>query len=726
MSDKKIISFLCFVKKIGLAIILLLRVSLLQAQTPVGPGADDATEQKIEKIAEEAGEDLDANTLLDKLNYYRENKININRTTREELKDLLLLDDIQVEAIFRHINKFGEFLTLQELQVIDELDQETIIRILPFIKLDNTKIFEKISLRKIFAEGKNSLMIRGQQVLEEQAGYENQNDSTYALNKSYAGSQQKIYAKYRFTSGNRVSIGFTAEKDAGEEFFKGTQKFSFDSLLNDMKTLNKIIEGPQHTGFDFYSAHLFIKGNGIIRNIALGDFQAQYGQGVVLWSGLAFGKSSDVMNLKRNARGILPYTSSDENAFLRGGAIALGIKKFQLDVFYSRHKIDGRVVSSIDSLTVEDIIASFQTGGYHRTSSEYRDRHTLTESHIGGHFGYKGTNLTMGVTALSTEYSLFRFPVPFGYNKYDFSGDKNFNSGFDISYLYKNVSLFGEVGQSKNGAKGYLGGALISLDPRFAVSLLHRHFDKDYHAMMSNAISENSEDQNETGTMVAVSAKPIRHFRLNAYYDQFSFPWLKFQVDAPSKGYEYLVQLGYTPNKVFDAYIRIKQQNKPENFPGDLVIINGLQDVVQTNYRFNLKYKISKAITLANRVEYVTLNKESTGVQKGFMIYQDINYKPMQGKVSFSLRYILFDTDSYDTRIYAYENDVLYAYSIPSYYYKGSKYYLLLNYNITRGIECWVRVGRISYQNQSEIGSGLDVIDGSYKTEVKAQIRFQF
>ncbi|MEO8088222.1 MAG: hypothetical protein ABI763_15485 [Bacteroidota bacterium] len=703
---------------------VLLYSSNLHAQTPVDPPTDDATEQKIEKIAEEAGEDVDANTLLDKLNYYREHKINLNHTSREELKDLLLLNDIQVEAIFTHILTEGDFLAIQEIQTIDELDPESILRILPFVKVDNAGVFEKFSLRKIFTEGKNSLLIRDQQVLEEQPGYENQNDSTYNANKSYAGSQQKLYAKYRFTSGNRVSIGFTAEKDAGEEFFKGTQKF--DPYRGQLSSINKVIEGPQQPGFDYYSAHLFIRGNGFIRTIALGDFQTQYGQGVVLWSGLAFGKSIDILNLKRNARGILPYTSSDENFFMRGGAIAFGYKKFQLDVFYSRHKIDGHVVNSTDTLTVEDIISAFQTGGYHRTSSEYRDRHTITESHTGGHLSYKSNNLTVGVTALTTKFSLYRFPVPFGYNKFDFSGDHNFNSGVDISYLYRNVSLFGEAGRSMNGAIGYLGGALIALDPRFSLSLLHRHFDKDYHALLSNAISENSKDANETGTMVGISAKPVRAIQVNAYYDVFSFPWLKYQVDAPSKGYEYVAQVNFTPGKTFDTYFRIKQQNKPENFPGIDVPVNGLQDVIQTNYRFNLKYKITKAFTLSNRIEYVTLNKKSTGTQKGYMMYQDISYKPMKSKVSLSLRYVLFDTESYDTRIYVYENDVLYAYSIPSYYYKGSKYYLLIHYSIVRGIDCWFRIGRIAYDNQQTVGSGLDLIDGPHKTEIKAQIRFQF
>lgn len=226
--------------------------------------------------------------------------------------------------------------------------------------------------------------------------------------------------------------------------------------------------------------------------------------------------------------------------------------------------------------------------------------------------------------------------------------------------------------------------------------------------------------------MIGISAKPIRFFQINAYYDMFSFPWLRYQVDAPTKGYEYLAQIDYAPNKIFDAYFRVKQQNKPEDFPGTDVLINGLQDVKQTNYRFNIRYKISKEFTLSNRIEYVTLEKRSIGIQKGYLIYQDINFKPMKSKMSVSLSYILFDTDSYDTRIYALETDVLYAYSIPSYYYRGSKYYFVVHYSIARGIDFWVRLARTSYDNQQTVGSSLDLINASHKTEVKAQIRFEF
>src|SRR5688500_13244888 len=140
--------------------ILISLSSLAWAQTPVEPPDDDATEQKIEKIAEEAGEEVDANTLLDKLNYYRENKIDLNKTNREELRDLLLLNDIQIEALLKHMNVEGDLISLTEMQTIDELDQETILRILPFVTINTTGVFEKFSMQKIFKDGKHTILIR--------------------------------------------------------------------------------------------------------------------------------------------------------------------------------------------------------------------------------------------------------------------------------------------------------------------------------------------------------------------------------------------------------------------------------------------------------------------------------------------------------------------------------------------------------------------------------------
>ena len=669
---------------------------------------DDAIEQKIETITESINQDattdaeVDYTTLLDKLNFYKENPLNLNQAKREDLENLSLLNNLQIQAFLNHIEKNGKLVALEELQSIDGFYLTTIHKILPFVRVNDQESQSRFNIHEVLTKGKSTLFIRYQQVLEEQKGF-SPADAGTGSTRRYDGSAVKLYSRYRYVFNDQFSFGVTAEKDAGEEFFQGSQK----------------------QGFDFYSAHLFYRGRGWLKSVALGDFQAQYGQGLVLWSSLAFGKSAEVMDIKKSARGLLPYTSVNENLFMRGGAVSLAHKNVQLDLFYSDHKIDGNVQAG-DSLTAEEIFSSFDEDGYHRDSSELSKKHSIGTTISGGHLQYKGKNYSIGFTGYSTEFSKNLVKKYQPYNQFEFSGSSNSNIGVDYNYIYRNVNFFGEIGRSESGGMATLNGILASLDRQVSVSVLHRHFEKNYQALTSNALAENSNVINEDGLFFGIFIKPAKGFALNAYYDQFKFPWLRYQVDAPTSGDEFLSQLTYTASKTFETYFRIKQQNKPKNVTADTHPISNQYNVKQVNYRFHISYKVTSAITLANRVEFVTYQKGDVVPEKGYMMYQDLNYSPFKSKISFSARYVLFDTDTYNTRIYAYESDVLYAYSIPSYYYQGNRFYVTLRYRIVRGIDCWLRYGTTVYSNQKTIGSGLDEIDGNQKSEVKAQVRFQF
>ena len=91
-----------------------------------------------------------------------------------------------------------------------------------------------------------------------------------------------------------------------------------------------------------------------------------------------------------------------------------------------------------------------------------------------------------------------------------------------------------------------------------------------------------------------------------------------------------------------------------------------------------------------------------------------------------SFRYGVFDTDSYNSRIYAYENDVLYYYSFPVYYSKATRTYIILKYTITKGIDIWLRYAQTYYTDKKTVSSGLNEIEGNKKSEVRAQVRFKF
>ncbi len=124
-------------------------------------------------------------------------------------------------------------------------------------------------------------------------------------------------------------------------------------------------------------------------------------------------------------------------------------------------------------------------------------------------------------------------------------------------------------------------------------------------------------------------------------------------------------------------------------------------------------------------MEVVWYNQKS-GLERGFLSFLDFIYRPMMKPFSGIIRLQYFETDSYNARIYAYENDVLYSYSIPVFYDKGYRYYLTLSYDLTKKLSFWLRFAQTIHRDKKSIGTGLDEISGNKKTEIKVQGRYVF
>ena len=246
--------------------------------------------------------------------------------------------------------------------------------------------------------------------------------------------------------------------------------------------------------------------------------------------------------------------------------------------------------------------------------------------------------------------------------------------------------------------------------------------------IFSNAFAESSANINEKGILTGLNLKLSNKWTISTYFDQFSFPWMRYQVDAPNtNGFDAFSQLKYRPHKKMEIYGRIRHRNKPYNTNLELERdIDPIASVNQWNYRFNLNVKISDAIQLRSRVEYLTYERGGGEKEQGLLLLQDLIIKPPMKSLSFNMRFALFDTDSYNSRIYSYENDVLYYYRIPSYYNRGSRTYITARYKIKKGIDFWIRWSRWKYTNVDVISSGLNEINGNSKSELRAQLRFQF
>ena len=261
---------------------------------------------------------------------------------------------------------------------------------------------------------------------------------------------------------------------------------------------------------------------------------------------------------------------------------------------------------------------------------------------------------------------------------------------------------------------------MMGLDKTISASLLYRDYAKDYQSEYANAFAERS-SQNEKGMYFGLEFTPNHKFKIKGYADHYEFPWLRFGVDAPTNGNDYLLQADYKISKVMSMYVRYKSETKEEELPES----DQISGKIKNNFRFHINYKEGESWSFANRFETTTIDFNDKK-ENGYMAYQDVQYQPLFGKITFSSRYILFNTTSYDSRIYAYESDVLYGYSIPAYYGKGSKIYLVVKYNVIRNLDFWLRVAHTIYTDRDILKSGWDEIEGNKMTEIKLQLRYKF
>lgn len=684
-----------------------LAFSQSNAQVVDDPSNQNMIEKKIENLAETTSEDVDYTNILENLSFYQDHPLELNTASKDQLEQLLMLDDFQISGLIAHRDKFGKFLSVYELQAIEGFDLPTIYRLLPYVKVSRDLNRLNITFKDMIKYSTNELFVRVSQNIEQQKGFSPASaaDLEDNPNARFLGSPQRIFSRYRFRYGNYFSAGFTAEKDAGEEFFRGTQK----------------------QGFDFMTGHIAVRNIGKLRSLNIGDYQAQFGQGLTFWSGFAFGKTADAMNVKRSAQGLRPYTSVNENLFLRGIATAWALGNFEITVFGSDKKINSNA-ASVDSLSQDiEAFSSFNLSGFHRTPNELLDKGNIRERIYGTHVKFSRRRLDIGVTGVNYQYSadLQRSDDP--HNKYEFQGRTNSNLGLDYNYIYKNFNFFGEVARSMNGGLATTHGLIASLDPKFSLSVLYRNFSRDYHGIYTAAIAEGSRNINEKGIYVGFVAKPIKYISVSAFIDRWQYPWLKYLIDAPSGGFDGLVQINYTPSKAVDMYFRYRERSRPRNDAADIdAVIDYPSAQVQQNYRFDIVYKISPSFRFRNRVEVVHFDMNNRETEKGYMILHDIVYQPLSKPISFSFRYALFDTEGFNTRIYAYENDVLYSFSIPAYSEKGSRTYLTVKYNLTRKIDLWFRYAQFFYANRNSTGSGLTEVEGPIRSDFRIQARISF
>jgi hypothetical protein len=692
----------------------------LLAQQPdtLGLRLQQQIADQLEQITESADENFDFTDLLEEYQYLSENPVNINSEEITILQHINLLNSFQIENLRLYIKTYGNLLTLYELAAVDGFDAQTIELIAPLVYAGEVKKPDPLKVSNVTRWGKHQIISRIERTMEQQQGYRPIDEALLhaSPNARYLGDPNKVYARYTFNYRNKIRAGITMDKDAGEVFLK--------NQVND--SLTKLAGERLKNGFDFYSVHLYAADIGHLKALAIGDYHLAFGQGLTMWSGLSFGKSSDPNGVMKYGQGVRPNTSVNEIFFMRGAAASFGWKSLEFTAFYSNKNIDASV-SLPDTLEQEEIfVSSLQETGLHRTISELSKKGTVNQVVFGGRLGFKSKRFEVGATMHETTLDANLTPTTYPYNQFRFSGKSLANQGIDFRWVMPQLIFFGEASRSANSSLAAIAG-LVAQPASFAyVTLAWRHYDRSYHNLFTNGFGESPGTNNESGFYAGIKTGLSARWNLTAYADFFRFQWLRYQTDAPSYGQDYFLQLDHRISRKADLYFRYRYKSKMTNDNSIWQRIDPVTPYNKQSFRFHISYAVSPSFQFKNRAEWILYNQTNQPQSQGFIIYHDVLFRPESKPYEFTFRYALFDSDSYDSRLYAYENDVLNAFSIPAFSGKGTRIYLMCKLKAHKSLDIWLRVAQTWYADRNAIGTGLSLIERNRKTDAKIQLRWKF
>ena len=620
--------------------------------------------------------------------------IKLNTVTIFQLLATGMVSRDQASQFIAYRKLMGPFISIYELQAVPGWDLETLHRLKPLLVKSQWELGRgAVEESKI----KQLLVIRAARTLELSRGYR-ERDSLGATH--YLGSPNQLSIRYHIKMGEVVQAGFTAEKDAGELFGKGAQK----------------------TGFDFYSYYILWCGGGLLRNVLVGDYTVNLGQGLLLWQSLAFSKTSDLGLVFRQSPVLRAYQSSGETIFQRGIATQLAMGAFEVNLFMARNRMDANLEMGTNG---EWKVTSIIETGYHRSMAENEDRHRLRESVAGASLAIKKRSWHVALNGIAYQfnYPLEKQALP--YNMYAIRGDHWLNAGLDYDFNFRNGHYFGELAFDRRGNKAFVTGAQLSVDPNVDLGWVFRHLGGKYRAMDGNAFTESAEPSNENGLWLGLNIRSGKAWKWSAYADLFSFPWLKYRIDGISGGKEFLLRCDYQRGHTLALGSTLRWENKPAADS----MVNSLRPVTEMrrfSWRNQFDFVFSTRLRVRSRVEMVEIGKKEGLKSTGFLTNLDIFYGFKRPRLSVNSRVEWFDTDGYDSRIYTFENDVPYHYSVPAMFNSGFRYYLNVKISYDLKFTAGLKWAQTMYMGGTAIGSGWNEISGRKRSDLRIELLIKF
>ncbi|MCC6865119.1 MAG: helix-hairpin-helix domain-containing protein [Ignavibacteria bacterium] len=670
-----------------------------------GDTVDVRNSEDIEMLLENQTEDAEDSKLLEQIENLKQNPIELNSASTDDLQKIPYLDAILALKIVEYRIKNSKFLSIAELRYVDGIDEDLYEKINKFVYVKSAKldfIKDEFGIVKKLRESKKSGWSNFGFELRSRFSNDLQPSRGYLPPEKYLGPRPKFYnrliAKYSAGKFNFTGSLLT-EKDAGE--------------LNWADHLGGFIE---------------MKSSTLLNQVIAGDYTLEFGQGITLWSSYSFSKSSDaVSGIKKNGDDIDSYNSVNEVQYFRGVAEKLkqstSFGDFSLYGFYSNNSID----ASID--TVLNQLSSGYIDGYHRTESENNRKNSGKERLYGGRILYESKFL--GTTKLGLTYYDSKYDKPFEYKGlYKFSGSSSNALGVDYDIVIKNMNIFGEWARSYTDIVGGVTGVKFLFFKLADLIFMVRNYPKNFIMLHSYGFGEQSgTSQNEFGIYSGIKFKIGKLAVINAYYDQYKFPYETFFNPVPTEGRDFMTFSEWNVTRNLKLFAKYKNETKedvititePNGFETDKIY-----NRTQTNYRLQFDYNIFRTFRVRSRFEYVFVDYQGFRTsEKGLVFFSDFRVTPLKNLL-IDGRFIVFQTDSYDSRLYEYENELNGVVSNQGLYGKGRRWYLMVKYKPFSYLELSAKYAETIIEGALSTGSGNDEIMGDLKNRFSLQLDIKF
>ncbi len=399
------------------------------------------------------------------------NPIDLNHTNADELRELMFLSDEQIDAILLYQYKHA-FQDIYELQLIDCLKDYEIRNLLPFVEVKGDSLMFKgkdLYFREVFHYGKHEVTLR-----------------TDARNiEDYEGDPMYGKLRYRFNYQNRVQAGVTAMMAAGD---------------------GRLAIGDRWD----YGGFIELRDIGPMKRIVAGNYQANFGYGLVLGSPFKRGKTAYVQSTATTDEGLKKYSSVGDsyNYFHGVGATARVSQWAEVSTLYSLHQ--GKEKSW------NHVVGVNATGRWKR--------------------------LKVGVTAVEN---------------IEVKGERleaKAVMGANVRWNQGKVDLWGEVATSQGNEWGGAGIAGIRYTPISDLNLvgIYRYYSPEFDNIYANALCSWTRIKDEHGGYIGIEYNQLRNWQLSAYGDVWK------------TGFETMAQADFAAQKNYRMHTRFRMKRKDE------------------------------------------------------------------------------------------------------------------------------------------------------------------